>query len=1180
MTETETTGKGRHPVARFVAVLSAFFCLLLATLYLTATIWLHTPSAARLASRLISDHLRYPVAVTGLRLTGRTVYIYGLTVGNPAKFKGGELASSQSITITPAWRTMLGGRKSFAEIAIRGLRVTLGRDGRGEWNFSELARLLSEKKGKGETSIKRLSISRSSFALEGLRLDDLALNVTDLSTRGTTGSRFLLTFKDAGGNPLRLEGNARLGGAPSLEAVFSAPSFSLQTLARTFGRSVGPDLGKGSGALSVTLKLQEGKLAARGRLGVRDLAIAVGNGRIPLQGDMEFAGGYDTKRDEASLDECSVLLNGIVRLKASAEVREVRKKRSFEAAVSLEGIDLKNVYAMLPRELRRDLAPGGTLSASVFRFSGDAANGITAGSCTFSLRGGEVAKGERLIVRDLRADASLARVKEGWRLGGRLSQGGGGSGAMLQAVNAPFSASFSSWMKPLSAELPSFSATISGLPATGKAGYRPGGASPLTFRLDIRKGAVSALNRHLAGKNVKFSGGTVSLSLQGSGRGPREFRGTIRGELADLRGSAGEKRFAARKGETGAEFSKSGGKLSATGRMSCSGAMVRERKVDFACSYRIGDGSFQLADGAAGLDRTELSFAGVSGPLPRPVRAGDATRFPLRLAWHGVSVKSGAVALRGLSGSLAADYVSEKGGRRLEGSGAVAAPHLVWKEGEIGSLDGVVRFTGSGAFADIHGKLLEGRLTGTASLDPFDPDRKARFGIHLEQASCARLAALAPAGLPVKPAAGVLDARVAGESDRKGGLRCRLETDGKGIALTGGGGKTVLADGRVRAVADYAGETLVIREGELKAGALPPLKATGELARPLAPDREGVIALSLSATPLDALLDTFVNLLPRGLQEASASGKAGMEGKLRISRRERLFEGALSLVEGGVEITAQKLSVAGMRGTIPLSLDFSGGAEVGKREKRQYSRENYPSLLSALRQEAKKGGTFAIRKVRFGGMELGETSLAIRAGKGLMEVTSLESTLFGGALLGEGFFRYGKNSRYGADLVVNDLSLRALCNANPKIRGYISGKVDGIVSLYGEGKGLEGVRGFTEIWTRSAPDEKRLVSKEFLQKLAGRKLKGIFFRVDRPYDRGEIRGYLANGYLTFDVLDISHTNFLGIRDLSVTVAPVQNRIALGHLISAIREAATRGKAVGEGAASAAPPIETEFKWEE
>jgi len=102
MTETETTGKGRHPVARFVAVLSAFFCLLLATLYLTATIWLHTPSAARLASRLISDHLRYPVAVTGLRLTGRTVYIYGLTVGNPAKFKGGELASSQSITITPA----------------------------------------------------------------------------------------------------------------------------------------------------------------------------------------------------------------------------------------------------------------------------------------------------------------------------------------------------------------------------------------------------------------------------------------------------------------------------------------------------------------------------------------------------------------------------------------------------------------------------------------------------------------------------------------------------------------------------------------------------------------------------------------------------------------------------------------------------------------------------------------------------------------------------------------------------------------------------------------------------------------------------------------------------------------------------------------------------------------------
>ena len=106
------------------------------------------------------------------------------------------------------------------------------------------------------------------------------------------------------------------------------------------------------------------------------------------------------------------------------------------------------------------------------------------------------------------------------------------------------------------------------------------------------------------------------------------------------------------------------------------------------------------------------------------------------------------------------------------------------------------------------------------------------------------------------------------------------------------------------------------------------------------------------------------------------------------------------------------------------------------------------------------------------------------------------------------------------------------------------------------------------------------VSKEFLQKLAGKKFKGLFFRDDRPYDRGEIRGYLENGYLSFDTLDISHTNIFGIRDLSVTVAPVQNRISLGHLYASIKEAATRGKPTGGAEPPPSPPADTEFKWEE
>jgi hypothetical protein len=106
-----------------------------------------------------------------------------------------------------------------------------------------------------------------------------------------------------------------------------------------------------------------------------------------------------------------------------------------------------------------------------------------------------------------------------------------------------------------------------------------------------------------------------------------------------------------------------------------------------------------------------------------------------------------------------------------------------------------------------------------------------------------------------------------------------------------------------------------------------------------------------------------------------------------------------------------------------------------------------------------------------------------------------------------------------------------------------------------------------------------LVSKEFLQRLAGRKLKGIFFRNDRPYDRGEISASLGQGYINFDLLDISHTNLFGIRDLSVQVALVQNRIAIEHLFTSIKAAAARGKGVVAPEANQALP-ETEFKWQE
>ncbi|EHP87986.1 hypothetical protein GeomeDRAFT_0948 [Geobacter metallireducens RCH3] len=281
-----------------------------------------------------------------------------------------------------------------------------------------------------------------------------------------------------------------------------------------------------------------------------------------------------------------------------------------------------------------------------------------------------------------------------------------------------------------------------------------------------------------------------------------------------------------------------------------------------------------------------------------------------------------------------------------------------------------------------------------------------------------------------------------------------------------------------------------------------------------------------------------------------------------------------------LDVPSQKLLVSGVHGTVPFSLESSPGTYRRARDEVGFTKENFTRLLEQFRQTPTADRTLTVGKLRFGPLELGETTAFLRSANGVVELTSLRSGLSGGEVLGRGFVAMKGGLAYGCDILVYDLSLRRFCDAIPKIKGYVSGRLDGIASLKGAGKGIAGLDGITDLWVRNTKGEKMLLSKEFLQRLAGKKLKGFFFRDDRPFDRGEVSAYLEEGYLTFTTLDISHTNLLGMRDLSVTVAPVQNRIAIDHLFSALKEAATRGKAVSRGdeAPAAEPPVQTDFQW--
>jgi hypothetical protein len=411
-------------------------------------------------------------------------------------------------------------------------------------------------------------------------------------------------------------------------------------------------------------------------------------------------------------------------------------------------------------------------------------------------------------------------------------------------------------------------------------------------------------------------------------------------------------------------------------------------------------------------------------------------------------------------------------------------------------------------------------------------------------------------------------------------MACRMAISGSDLALTGKNGRTLLTEGGLKLNGEWGDGNLLLREGKVIVGKEPAISLRGKITHAASSEREGEIALALPRVSLTALFDAFANILPRSLQEATAAGNVAADGKMRIKGKQAAVTGEMTLEGGSLEVPGQKLSIVAINGAIPFSIDFSGKAVSKPPVKLSFSRENYPRLLPVMQQPVKGEHILTIGKIRFGTTEFATTTLAIRAGNGLTEISSLGSGLFQGALLGRAFFRYQGGVQYGADILVNDLSLREVCNSYPAIKGYLSGRVDGFVSLYGTEKGLNDIKGLVALWTRSSKNEKMLVSKEFLQKLAGKKIKGMFFQADRPFDRGEIGAYLEGGYLTFETLDISHTNFLGIRDLSVSVAPVQNKISLDHLLTTIKEAASRGKAATGGATPAEKPAGSEFKWEE
>jgi hypothetical protein len=165
--------------------------------------------------------------------------------------------------------------------------------------------------------------------------------------------------------------------------------------------------------------------------------------------------------------------------------------------------------------------------------------------------------------------------------------------------------------------------------------------------------------------------------------------------------------------------------------------------------------------------------------------------------------------------------------------------------------------------------------------------------------------------------------------------------------------------------------------------------------------------------------------------------------------------------------------------------------------------------------------------------------------------------MFGGRVFGAASVDLSGGPAYRAGVLVDGISLTRLCEDIPPIKGYISGRVDGIAVLKGSGAGLAKMTGMADFWTYSDREEKTRISREFLEKIGGPQVRA--YLGERRFSKGVMSLFIQNGFFIFRELEISNRNLFGITDLSVKVAPLNNRIAIDHLMWTITEAAQRAK---------------------
>jgi hypothetical protein len=333
---------------------------------------------------------------------------------------------------------------------------------------------------------------------------------------------------------------------------------------------------------------------------------------------------------------------------------------------------------------------------------------------------------------------------------------------------------------------------------------------------------------------------------------------------------------------------------------------------------------------------------------------------------------------------------------------------------------------------------------------------------------------------------------------------------------------------------------------------------SGTIKKIMQKERIAEIKINQPEIKVADIRETFWEIFPDSLLYAGLDGAISSEALISFAPDILTLNGTLRIREFILQGENGEYSIGPVNGAMPIVYSKTNDEKkVLKLSSFDHSEFDNQSKYYSQKAFENDYSRITIGSLNYGFKFSDDINIWIKQEGSLLNIGRFSGNIFGGRLNGSAVVDVSDDLNYRAGILLEGLSLTKLCDGIEPIKGYISGKVDGIASLKGKGTEISQLIGKADFWTYSTKEEKTKISREFLQRVGGPSL-GAYLR-DRNFDKGIMSLYLQNGFIIFKELEMSNRNLLGMTDLSVKVAPLSNRIAIDHLMWSITEAAQRAK---------------------